>query len=286
MEGQTQKETITVEFQSADNSADAMAVGSTMTAVTALINRVHMEYDKDRKFLVKARPFGKGSLDVPIEIVIFVGAPLFHDLFFQRIRDILSQYLSLKLRLYGQSFQVKDGNVIIVENDTIHVDQLSLQLLQPGSLEDDLFTRAFDCAEADPDIEAVRILSSNQSLPVIDIPRKDFHYYQEPITGEDLSMPTAAGSREIIIIRSVSFDPTLSWRFEWRGIRFAARIIDEEFWKRIHARKEVFADGDRMIVDLSRVQEYDPKTGTHLEKAFAIKQVIKHVKRTENDSMF
>ncbi|MBN2581717.1 MAG: hypothetical protein JXL80_01520, partial [Planctomycetes bacterium] len=103
-----QAETLTIEFKKAedtDHSVNAEAVAASIQAVTSLVNRIHDEFEKDKQFLVRARPLKGGSLEIPLDLLLFVGGMLLTEApLFDKIRDVLKQFVDLKIRLGGKSF--------------------------------------------------------------------------------------------------------------------------------------------------------------------------------------
>ena len=65
--------------------------------------------------------------------------------------------------------------------------------------------------------------------------------------------------RLTLTIISVVFDPDRKWEFLYEGRKITAKISDAGFWFRVKGHKEDFRQGDRMDVDLERVQTYNPK---------------------------
>ncbi len=285
MPNDTQQETLTIRFEKSDpgdHSANADAVASAMHAVTTLVNHVHSECDKNKQFLVKARPFGRGSLEVPLDLILFVGGMLLPEApFFGKVREILKQFLDLKGKLGGKSFSVTDGNIIVLENTSVQADSLTIQMLDPSSDESRLFEQTFTAAEKDGQVTSLRISSSRTNQPVVEVPRRRFARFRQPVSEQDLTIPRQVASSEVVTIRALAFDPQLSWHFRWGGRAITAKVIAPDFMERVQSSRETFRNGDQLRVKLNRLQRYDPETRTHVDREFTVTEVYEHIGRQE-----
>ncbi len=75
-------------------------------------------------------------------------------------------------------------------------------------------------------------------------------------------------------IISLSFNPEHKWRFTTGGSVFTARIIDHDFWGRVHKHEEKFEEGDQLRVAL-RTSTYRDPVGT-LRTTYVIERVVEH----------
>jgi len=271
-------ETLTLTYESNGHRADAKAVGASLLAIEAMIAEVHNAFEENEQLLVKARPFGQGSLELPLDLIVFGAAMIIQEYpLFQKIREVIKRYFDIKRRLRGRPIHVEEGNVIIIENSRIQVDQITLQCLNPGSAVSDKCSDAFHDIEGDSEIQAVRILSSTSQEPLIRIPRREFPFFhpETPIGEQNLGQRYKE-TQETLIIRQPSFEAELAWRFIWRETKISAKVQDERFQRNVEAGSESFAAGDSLDVDLQRLQEYDPAARTYANKQYTITQVRKH----------
>ena len=282
-------ETLTVTYESDSKRADAKAVGSGLLAVQAIVDEVNNELEVNDRILVKARPFAPGSLELPLDLIICLSAELLiRDYpWLQKLREIIAQFFDIKVRLRGQPIQVEDGNVVIIENSRIHVDQITLQCLTPGSTASQRCSEAFRSIEEDKEIKAVCIKSGEESTPLAHIQRENFPYFHsEASIGTNNLGQRDQESRETVVIRQPSFDAELAWRFVWRDVKIAAQVQDKEFQERIDIGRESFAAGDSLEVDLRRLQQYDPASKTYIDKSYTVTHVWKHNRRSEQKKLF
>jgi hypothetical protein len=68
----------------------------------------------------------------------------------------------------------------------------------------------------------------------------------------ELNDDVDAGEREALLtIGKLDFDEKKNWTFFEQGSTVNAKIIDKEFWSRVHARSILFGEGDQFRVILS-----------------------------------
>lgn len=282
-EQQEHTETLTLAYESKGHRADAKAVGAGILMVQSMIDEVQDTLDENERILLKARPFAKGSLELSLDLIAFGAAIILHEYpLLQKIRELIAQYFEIKRSLRGQPIQVEDGNVIVIENSRIHVDQLALRLLDPGSAVSKTCSDAFLAIEKDKEISGLRICSSASEKPLAHISRDEFAYYH-PDTAlvlQDLGQQQKE-SRESLIIRQPAFDPGLAWRFVWRAVKMPAKILDTEFQKRVENGQESFVAGDSLDVTLRRLQKYDPASLTYVDYHYEIVRVWRHNRRAK-----
>lgn len=282
-------ETLTLTYESAPNRADAKAVGSGLLAVQSIVDEVSNALEDNERILVKARPFAPGSLELPLDLIVLGAAIIIQEFpLLQKLREVITRFFDIKLRLRGQPIHVEDGNVVIIENSRVHVDQITLQCLNPGSEVSRKCAEAFRLIEEDKEIGAVRITSNKAAAPLAHVPRDKFPYlHPEAPSGTGSLGQRYAESRETLIIRQPAFDVELEWRFVWRGNKIRAEVQDPDFQRSVQIGRESFVAGDSLEVDLRRLQEYDPASLTYIDKKiYAVTRVWKHNRRTEQKELF
>jgi len=285
---QEHSETLTITYESNKHHADAKAVGAGLLAIHSMISEVQSACEENEQILIKARPFARGSLEVPLDLIVFGATILFQEYpLFQKIREVITQYFDIKRRLRGQPIHVEDGNVIIIENSRVQVDHITLQCLNPSSEVSRKCAEAFHAIEEDPEIKAVRVSSNTSTEPLARVQRAEFPYFhpETPIGEKNLGQRYEE-SRETLVIRQPAFEAELKWRFVWRGAKISAEVKDERFQKSVETGRESFAAGDSLDVDLQRLQEYDPAVLTYVDKEYTITQVRKHNHRAEQGNLF
>jgi hypothetical protein len=279
-------ETLTLTYESSTHRAGARAVGAGILTVQSMIDEVQRAFKENEQILVKARPFAEGSLEIPLDLIVLGAVIVLNEYpLLQKVRDVIARYFEIKKRLRGQPIEVEDGNVIIIDNSPIHVDEITLQFLDPGSIVSKTCSDAFRAIEEDLDIKAVRVTSSASSKPLAHVPREEFRYYhpETPIGEQNLGQKREE-SRETLTVRQPAFEAELAWRFVWHGMKILAKIQDNDFQKRVEEGKESFTAGDRLEVDLCRWQEYDPAALTYVDRQYVITRVHAHNRRPQEES--
>jgi hypothetical protein len=284
------RETIQVEFKKRsprDHAADASAVGAQLDSIASLVKNVKLAYKKDKEFLVNARPLKGGSLVVQIELLLFDDEDrLYDDGFFDLLREMLRAFFDIRMRFGGEELRRQERIRITRAIQDENIDPTLWDMLLPSSEESRLFQRAFTFAERDASITEIRYRMPNDRRPIARVPRADFRKFQELITVETLLDPRQTSTREVLVIRSVAFDPELVWHFVWQGRMISCVIHDDEFLSRVRDRRETFRSGDRLVVQLDRTQEYDATVRTHTDKRFSITRVYEHIQVAESGQLF
>ncbi len=279
-------ETLTLSYESSTHRASARAVGAGILTVQSMIDEVQKAFSENERILVKARPFAEGSLEVPLDLIVLGAAIILQEYpLLQKARDVIAQYFDIKKRLRGRPVDVEDGNVVVIDNSPIHVDEITLQFLDPGSTVSKMCSDAFHAIEEDSDIRAVRVNSSASPKPLAHVPREEFRYYhpETPIGQQSLG-PKQEETREKLIVRQPAFEADLLWRFVWHGNKIRAKMRAEDFQKRVEEGKESFAAGDCLEVDLHRCLEYDPAVKTHVYKEYTVTRVYSHKRRPKEQT--
>lgn len=274
-------ETLTLTYESSAHRANAKAIGASILTIQSMIDEVQNAFEENERILLKARPFAQGSLELPLDLIAFGTAVILHEYpLLQKIREVIAQYFDIKKRLRGQPIRVEEGNVVVIENSSIHVDEITLHFLDPSNAVSKRCSEAFHAIEEDPEISAVRVSSSASSEPLARIPRDEFSYYHPDTPIGDQNLGTQyEESRETLIIRQPAFDADLKWRFVWQGTKISARILDEDFQKRVEEGQESFVAGDRLDVNLRRLQKYHPHFQTYVDEEHTITRVWEHNRR-------
>lgn len=285
---QEYSEMLTITYESDTKRADAKAVGSGLLAVQSIVDEVNNAFKDNERVLVKARPFAPGSLQLPLDLIVFGAKIIIQEYpLLQKLREVIAQYFDIKVRLRGQPIHVEDGNVILIENSRVHVDQITLRCLNPGSEVSRKCSEAFRDIEEDKDISTVRVTSNKADAPLAHVPREKFPYlHPETSIGTENLGQRYRESRETLVIRQPAFDPELAWRFVWRNEKISAEVQDKEFQKSVEIGQESFVAGDTLEVDLRCLQEYDPASLTYIDKIYTITHVSKHNRRTEQKELF
>ncbi len=270
------RETIVIEIEKknqSDHTANAKAVAAAIDGVVSLVERVHQEYEADEKFLAKARPLAEGSLQIPIDLILYAtSVALIETNFFDVLRRILKEFFEARLTFGGNRIEVENGNVIVFENSRLHVEALTTNMLSPESEQSQKFDRAFAEIDRDEEVKGVSIRSSAAKEPLLRASRPNFQKLKTPVNEPVQPPPKLKTDRQTLIVRTASFDPRLNWNFRWAKRFISATILDEKFMRDVQSATELFGNGDTMEVDLLRVVKPDGR-----ESDYRIMHVHSHV---------
>ena len=124
------KESLTIRLGTTATEVDATAVASTMQAIAAIIEESQVQLNANEQVLLKARPFAKGSFEIPLDLIYVGVLSLYenHPLLMQ-ILAVLKEYLSIRQLLKGKSLPppekdgtfVVNGSQITIQNSVIQI---------------------------------------------------------------------------------------------------------------------------------------------------------------------
>jgi len=282
------EEKIIVNFgtDSDSDKANALAVASSIEAVATMINEVHKEFKDNHELLVKARPFAPGSLEIPLDIVVLaaVGASLLDKEVISSILKIVKEYFAIKKALKGDVPKIENGRVII-EGNTIHAHNITINLLNPSSCANKLVSKAMEEAGRDKSIKDIKIVKDSDQKEIAHVDRSEFKYYRELESIVDVPEEECMTERTTLIIYGPILDANNSILWKFKRVTdqkiIQANITDESFLSRV-ASGEKFAAGDMLEADLLIRQKYNKMFGEYEDwKKGTITKVHKHTPRPE-----
>lgn len=275
--------TIKFETESSDHSADALAVGITLEAFSTMVEEVHKKFGDNHKLLVKARPFSKGSFEIPLDIVFIaaVGAGLFKADYISHLLSIIKDYFSIKNQLKGEIPKIEDGKVIFNGN-VINMDNITINLMDPSSHANQLVSKAISAISSDEKIKDMVITRETNKEEIARVPKQNFPYYNNIQTTFDTPENQIKQEKATLIIRSAVFedDKEVKWKFLKNGEKISANILDESFLSKVKIG-EKFAAGDSLEVNLQSKKKYDKMYDSYTNPKYTITTVYKHNRKPE-----
>ncbi|MBW8002053.1 MAG: hypothetical protein FVQ80_08515 [Planctomycetes bacterium] len=278
-----QEENIVVTLGSTLKSGEtnALAVASTMEAVATMIEEVHEAFEDNHELLVKARPFSKGSFEIPLDIVLVAvtGASLIQPMSILDILKIIKEYFSIKNQLEGEIPRIEGQNIIIQDN-VINVDNITINLMNPNNKANQLVSKALGKLGEDNNIEGMKIINSSTKKEIAKVSKTQFEYYKTVQAIVELPEDQVKHDKVVLIIHSLvlEYSERSNWKFIWNGQKISANITDEVFLSKVQTG-ESFCAGDTLKVDMQTMQKYDKMYGTHIDAKRTITKVHKHNKR-------
>ena len=263
------------------DEANAASVAATMHGIDTLLNEIHDACDKNHEFLLKARPFKKGSFDIPLELLI-IGAAALNWPIIDDILAILGEYLKLKKLLRGQDPQVEDNSVVI-RNSKIQIENMTLNLLRQPTRGTRAISDAFSRLEDDGDISGVSIIQPTKTKPLLRVRRVEFPYFREDVASQPVPIVRAETKREVLVVVSPILDPApevqkRKWMFLRNGTYIRVRIADPAFLETVESGQP-FRNGDRVEADIVISQEYNKSLAEYRDVDYTVTKIWHYMAR-------
>lgn len=282
-----QKESITVKLSSDNEQVNAAAVGATMTAIVTLIREAHDGMAANEELLVKARPFKKGSFEIPIDLILLsAGALLASSPLLQQIIEIIQRYFEITIRLRGQPPRSPDPSLLVIEGEEINVGSITMNLLSPTSTTSVEMSAAVSEIQQDAAINQLEIRRGSEKRPFVRVRRREFEYFKREEGLAPFEAERDVLSREQLTIRTVPFEGAAKWKFNRRGTIISAKMSDVDFLERVHSGSEAFRSGDRLDVELVVHQKFHSPTQDYMNVSYEIPHVWGHQPRMEQAELF
>lgn len=198
--------------------------------------------------------------------------------------------------IYEHTFAPDTSPIINVDENTVIIEQGNQKIIIPRDAQEyyeevrkseavnNNIGRAFTALERDESVSDFGITNKiDDEEPLIKIPRSQFAL----LSGE---LAITEDSREIIerthvqIVRAILERSKRRWEFVWQGVKIAAPVTDDEFYKDFFAHRITIAPGDSLEVNLKIVQKRDPDTGIYTNSSYDVIKVFKHLPRMEQQS--
>jgi hypothetical protein len=199
----------------------------------------------------------------------------------REILNVIKQYFEIKNLLKGATPNIRDGNIVL-QNSSIQVDKIVINLLDPSNKSNQLISGAFNEIQKDQNIKDFSVTEKKDYIAKVD--RKQFDYYK-PFVVEEKQIREIT-SREILKVVSAVFAEDLKWIFIRNEGRIHANITDKQFLESVISKGEPFRSGDKLEVDLKVNQEYDKLSGNYIDKQYVVTKIHDHIKRLETQPLF
>lgn len=259
------------------------------------ISNVHNEVTHhDYKLDVKITPFQKGSFIVSLslhakELIESIFHLLSNKESIYYIAALLTSLTSviqlIKWLRGGKPSKIEinnhNGTIIIFNTDgeKKEISNVDYNVLKSSKVLDRI-NSCFAMINNNESIDAVRIIEQEgDSLnELVSVERPDFELLTQTSNVLDIltdlheiTLPNVS-----ITIIKLSFERNYKWCFYFNGFKINANIRDLSFFDLIDNRIP-FAKGDKLIVDLRIVQEYDKDVRSLVNREYIIDKVISHI---------
>lgn len=276
------QEEITISLESKESEVDAEAVASMIRAITAIVAETQRELNANEQILVKARPFSKGSFEIPLDLVLVSAASLFDTpIILQNMLETIKSYISIRTELRGEQLPEPDKNGSVVLNgQNITISQSVIQVFNSASVSEAFHRAATDVA-ADPSISDINIIRSKSRDLLVRIANSELPYFQT--TEPPISSEVPNRDRRIeaeLVLRSPVFQGKGKWKFNLEGVAIAVTISDEVFLQRVNSGIERFASGDRLKVELLIRERFNQQLSDYERTgSYVVERVIEHTRQ-------
>lgn len=274
------RESLSLRLRTPESTADAAAVAAMLHALVVLIEETNDRVGDGRSISIRVRPFEEGSLEIPLELIVYSGAGLLAaNKVVSSIVKTIQQVVDLKKSLKGSSHEKPHEKSIEQSPTLINLgDNVVVNIIQ-----NPLITTAFHQAivevEKDESIAGIQIINNSTHEEIVNIKRQEFPYFKYPsgVDDEELPEQRVRGERTTLIVHTPVLAGKGKWKFIYNGATISASMKDEPFLTRVRGREEQFGAGDRLLVDMEFGEKYDKSTSAYrLTGKNAIIKVLRH----------
>jgi hypothetical protein len=259
------------------------------------ISKVHNEVlHHDYRLDVNITPFQKGSFIVSFSLhAKELIETLFHMLsnkeaiaYIAALIGSLTGTIQLIKWLKGDKpskieINNNNGNITIIniDGDKRDISNVDYKVLQSTKIHNHV-NNCFKMINCNESINSVKIIEQDGNLlkELVVIDRPEFDLLSQ--TSNVIDLPTSFHETMLpnvsITIVKLSFERNYKWSFYYNGFKINASIKDLSFFDQIDNGIH-FAKGDKLIVDLRIVQEYDKEVRSLVNKEYIIDRVVNHI---------
>jgi hypothetical protein len=181
-----------------------------------------------------------------------------------------------------------NGTIIIFNSygESKEVQKVDYQVLKTSKVLDRI-NSCFAMIASNESIDKVKIIEQdgNSLNELVAIDRPDFELLTQTSNVSDLqtNLSEMVLPNVLVTIVKLSFEKNYKWSFYYDGFKINASIRDASFFEEIDNRI-TFAKGDKLIVDLRIIQEYDKDARSLKNREFIIDRVIGHMPYTKDQT--
>jgi len=274
---------------------DAEVLLSSVDEITGLVSEINddMGGDQDLQIRISAPERGSFSFDLQLiadatEMVIdysdealkYTGQLVALVVGLFKLRELLGSDDPEEVESENGETRVtaKDGTVLVVDKSVWNIYASDEEVR--GRL-----ARNFEALDRDDSIEGFHLKDPDTGDDKFRVPREEFSRLAGKDKEEDRRSRELVEEVTLTLLRVV-FDPNRRWQFLLDGEPLSAPVDDMGFWVRVRTGEESFRQGDRLVADLKRKQEFDPKLNDWVTKTRKVVEVKEHIPRDEQGNLF
>lgn len=259
------------EEDSHDLSVDIL-IGCLMHT-SRLIQSANRQINESKQIEVRIKALAPGSFAVHLEVVESALRSLFSSASISYVASLvtvvgglykLAQWVRKSKRIKSIA-RKKEEHIVILEDEEgqrLEIDSTGYDVYNTSDQVREEVAQQFKVLSEAPDITAVEI----EAKEVVRIPAEEFRRLSEAPTPEtDDDKPPRISVKENcqLLIVHPSFAQNLRWDFIYEGRKISALMADSDLYQLIEDGKD-FAKGDRMLVDLEVIEEFDQEYQTYM----------------------
>lgn len=219
--------------------------------------------EQAKNFLL-AHPGIKDAKEILETIFFYAGMPITATASLFKLIKFLG-----KKKPDAVEIQNNSGTVVVVLGDqNLIVNQATYNMYQ-----DPAARRAASVLVEPLEREGIDTLEIKRGDEVERVTKDEAEAFNYGVIDGEMLLDNASESWLSII--SLSFNPKHKWRFTTGGSNLTAEIVDAQFWDRVHRHREIFEEGDQLLVSL-RTSTLRDASG-RLQTSYVVERVIQHV---------
>jgi len=275
--------TFFLKFDVDAHTMDVATLSATLMSLTVVMQEINRDVNPSATLTTKINSVGHASFWFEVSPVL-ATLPLISLATLSNANEIisfLSAILNLRKFLRGEKPSkieaTGDSRVITnVKGDITYIDnRIYNSYTSNPSINESLntFNKAL---KEDHNIETITIEDQNKK-PLYSATRPEFSELTDCELLSEALIRIQEREQLTLQIARVEFEKSSGWVFSYEGFRITARIDDNDYLLKIRNRRERFARGDQLLVDMNIHQEQDPESKIWTNKAYRIVKVHDHL---------
>ena len=280
-----------IEFKKESHSLDVNTYIRSLSSLSVLLKEVNYQVCKsgpDINISVVAQESGSFDVIIRLQEAIKDSLPLVAE-GAGALASIVSAALGvIQLRKHAKEID-KDktefnGNKVILKNsngNTVYNTNITVyNLYDKNQAINDAITEQFRAVRDDKEVTSVVLHDDGENV-VLDKDDIDTLSERQIIDTGDKEESVVRAT--LTVSKLVLDDRKRKWEFVYQGNKINAKIVDDEFWRRVLSSEEGFKCGDQLVCDLNIIREYDETLRVYLDKEYFVSHVSQHLPRVANE---
>ncbi|MBI5021118.1 MAG: hypothetical protein HZB59_06765 [Ignavibacteriales bacterium] len=280
-----------LKFQGEAAEINASTLVSSLSGIISILEESNKKLLPKRKIKIKVQSPKRGSflINMAVESPSIIQTILEHATIQNAAYLVTTLVGILTIRKYfskekaevtekdenNYQLKSKSGNNIVIDKRIYNIYKDNIQI-------NNAVDRVFGELSIDPAVEEIDILDKNNT-ELFSATKEHFPEISaevEEITEKQRSQTISAS----VNVFKIVWDEHYKWEFFWRGNKISAKILDDNFFKRVHSG-EKFAEGDILEVKLKIEQTFNESANTWVNGSYEIVEVINHIPRPEQGKL-